>query len=204
MTFLRSLLTVSLAASCSGQGKFELQPFAGIRFGGTLRNGDNDPSPIVLQTGAAAGASITYNPMPAVGLELMWTTQQVKGKAPTATSTLRMNQYLGNLVFNIRQINKEAQGFIPFFLVGVGAAHVGAGSEGSVKFSYALGGGFRQYFSKHIGWRVQARYAPIYLYSTPLQNPQPCYSPRYSYECQVNKQHDANQGDVTAGFVFRF
>jgi len=204
MRIRRLLFAVCLATACFAQGKFELQPFAGIRFGGNLRTGDNDPSPIALQTSAAAGASFTYNPIPSFGLEFMWTTQQTKGETPTQSSTLRLNQYLCNLNYNFRPGNKEAREFIPFIFAGFGATRIGGGGVGSTKFSYAFGGGFRHFFSKHFGWRVQARYVPIFLYSTPLPDSACSGFPAYSYACSDSKQHDANQGDVTVGFVFRF
>ena len=67
------------------------------------------------------------------------------------------------------------------------------------KFSYDAGGGLRYFFSKHVGIRVQARYVPTYLYSTPSA-PQ-CYT--FTSVCSDKKEHDLNQGEVSLGFVIR-
>lgn len=200
-------LALCLAVACCAQGKFELQPFAGVRFGGTLRNGDNDPSAVKLPATTAAGASIAYHFVPDFGLEFMWTTQKAAASSGAQTSALRVNQYLGTLIFNAVSSNKESKNNLyPFLLAGFGAVHTSGAGVGDTKYSYALGGGMKYFFSEHLGLRFQARYIIIHLYTTPNLGPPACYPVPYASRpyCDATNNYESRQGDVTVGFVIRF
>ncbi len=203
------LFAGSLATGCFAQGKFELQPFAGARFGGTLRNSDNDPSPVSLPAATAAGVSLAYHFVPDFGLEFMWTTQKASGGINTQPSALRVNQFLGNLIFNVVPDHNDGwlrTNFYPFFLAGFGAVRTGGAGVGDTKYSYALGGGIKYFFSEHFGLRLQARYIIIHLYTTPNLGPPACNPVPYGYGsyCDASNNYESRQGDVTVGFVFRF
>jgi hypothetical protein len=85
-------------------------------------------------------------------------------------------------------------------LFGLGASDISGGGSSTTKFSTALGGGVKFFATRHLGFRVQARYAPTYLYSTTRG----VWCNWWGYCWVVPNNHFLDQGDVTAGFVFRF
>jgi opacity protein-like surface antigen len=134
----------------------------------------------------------------------MWLSQPTRGEMAQVAVDLRLNQYLGTFVYNIHWKSDEEQRLVPFLLAGIGAMHSSSNeySPGSVRLSYGFGGGFKYFFSPHVGLRAQARFSPTHLYDTPLPGVCNDYGSYDSTECR--KSHEVNQGDVTVGVIFRF
>ncbi|HSB17896.1 MAG TPA: outer membrane beta-barrel protein [Bryobacteraceae bacterium] len=182
------------------QSSFEIQPFAGFRFGGTIRTADDDPLPIKVGSSPVAGATFTYGFDESFGLEFLWAHQSTRGMTAVQKANLRLDQFLVHVVLNMREREKSLQ---PFLLGGAGATHASGATSISTKVAWSVGGGIKYFVSRHFGFRLQARYAPTELYSTPLPDSD-SYCSGITYCGDPKKQHDLSQGEVTAGWIFRF
>ena len=78
-------------------------------------------------------------------------------------------------------------------MLGLGAKDMHGQGSSTTKFSFGVGGG-KYFVSLHLGFRLQARYAP---------DLRP-HVERRGYYWSVPGDHFLNQGDVTAGVILRF
>jgi Outer membrane protein beta-barrel domain len=203
MNFMKLVVILALGAMTPlafPQSSFEIQPFAGYRFGGTIRTADNDPLPIKVGSSPVAGATFTYGFRKSCGLEFLWAHQTTSGISAVKKGNLRLDQFLVHVVLNMREREKSLQ---PFLLGGAGATHMSGANSLSTKVAWSVGGGIKYFVSRHFGFRLQARYAPTELYSTPLPDSY-SYCTGIIYCDDPKKQHDLSQGEITAGWVFRF
>ena len=200
-------LILLCGSSALAQGRFEIQPFVGYKWGGTLDLAPNTASVARAEFASdiAYGVTATFNATPHFGLEFLWNHQPttVSGQLgngatfPTQVDA-HLDQYHGNIVVTLTD---EDSNFKPFFLVGFGATSIGADNRnGATKFSFGLGAGVKYFFSEHIGVRTQIRYAPTYVYSTYGGT----YCDWWGFCWTIPDDHYLNQGDVTGGLVFRF
>ena len=194
-------------ASYAQGGRFEIQPFVGYKWGGSTDVAPNflAINQLHLDSSVNYGVSATFNATDHFGLEFMWNRQPTTAVADLATggslsqtTGVDVDQYHGNILFSFGE--QRAHKMIPFALVGFGASNLHGGGSSITKFSYGLGGGVKYFFSEHVGVRVQARYAPTYLYSTTGG----IWCTWYGFCFTVPNDHYLNQGDVTGGLVFRF
>lgn len=196
-----------LAPSLAAQDRFEVQPFVGYKWGGTTDVGPNLDAiqRLTLDSSIAYGASATFNATRHIGLEFLWNHQPTEATADLAgggifarKTSVHVDQFYGDFLFSFGRGSERH--LDPFVLVGLGGTRIaGAGSSIS-KFSYALGGGVKYFFTEHLGARLQIRYAPTYLYSTSAG----VWCTWYAFCFDVPNDHYLNQGDVTGGLVFRF
>ncbi len=99
-------------------------------------------------------------------------------------------------------------GVRPFFFGGLGATHyspddiVGNAVDGTTKFSTTWGAGVKMYVTDHVGFSLKGRWTPTYINS----NPDGIFcSPFFPFGCWVASEANyANQGEFTAGVIFRF
>lgn len=86
----------------------------------------------------------------------------------------------------------------PYVLASVGATHVSGSSTFSfTRFSFGIGGGIRLYANRHIGFKIQAEWVPIFA------------DPQIAVVCGGGCLAHvggtvASQGEVFAGPLFRF
>ncbi len=199
------LLTLCVAPSF-GQERFEIQPFVGFKYGGSIPVQQNDLNlaKISIDTSVNAGVSFTFNATENLGLEFLWNRQPTKatgvlsggGKYPEKIN-INLDQFHGNLLINF---NEEDAPLRPFLLFGLGATRGSGQGSSETKFSFGLGGGIKYFFTKNMGVRLQARYAPTYLYSTAGG----LWCNWWGYCWVLSNDKFLSQGDVTAGLVIRF
>ena len=202
-------MSLCFAMPALAQGRFELQPFAGYKFGGNIPVECNFcPSDInfikldILESmnyGVTFGLNATDN----VGLEFMWSRQptQVQGRLATGLNPrkvdLDLDQFHGNLVFTFRDVEAKLR---PFAFGGVGTTRFAGPKQTDFRLSFAVGGGVKYFFNQHMGVRLQARYAPTYLYSTA----DGAWCDWYGF-CYISENgHYLQQFDLTGGWIFRF
>jgi len=207
----RFSVAIIFLALCSfsafGQTRFEVQPFAGYKFGGGTDVGTNalGISHINIDSSIAYGLTATFNPSEHTGVEFLWNHQPTNasgvlfggGTYPIKIGTT-VDQFQGNFLYSF--IGHENKKIEPFLLFGLGATDMHGAGSSTTKFSWAVGGGVKFFVSRHVGFRIQARYVPTYLYSTNGG----VWCNWWGYCWVVPNDHFLNQGDVTTGLVFRF
>ena len=200
-----ALLSVSVLPAAA-QYHFELQPFVGYKFGGGVDVGGNalGISHINIDSSIAYGATATFNPTENFGLEFLWNRQPTNasgsfsggGSYPTKVG-VTLDQFHGDFLFSFAGHGSKVE---PFVLFGVGATDMHGAGSSTTKFSFGVGGGVKYFVSRHIGLRAQARYTPTYLYTTNGG----VWCNWWGYCWTVPNDHFLQQGDVTAGVIFRF
>jgi opacity protein-like surface antigen len=192
--------------SAFAQTRFEVQPFVGYKFGGGTDVGANalGISHINIDSSIAYGLTATFNPSEHTGVEFLWNRQPTNasgvffggGTYPTKIGTT-VDQFQGNFLYSFIGHENKIE---PFLLCGLGATDMHGDGSSTTKFSWAVGGGVKFFVSRHVGFRIQARYVPTYLYSTNGG----VWCNWWGYCWVVPNDHFLNQGDVTTGVVFRF
>ena len=193
---------------CLAQYKFEIQPFAGYKYGGGVNVGLNPygVDRINIDSSVTYGVTATFNPAERLGVEFLWERQPTYAHATyNGGGTygnkvgFNMDQYHGDILFSLADHGSKVE---PFVLVGFGASNMNGGGAGAstTKFSFGVGGGLKYFLTTHLGLRVQARYTPTYAYTT--SNGLWCNW--WGYCWSVPNDHFLNQGDVTGGIVIRF
>jgi hypothetical protein len=86
----------------------------------------------------------------------------------------------------------------PYILASVGATHISGGTEiNFTRFSFGIGGGIRLYASRHVGFKIQAEWVPVFT------NPNVAFI--CGAGCIIHVGGTASsQGEVLAGPIFRF
>lgn len=215
---MKARLTLSLVALCGpvfAQGNFEVQPFIGSMYGGSVDvNSDSPNTPginkIALNSSISYGITAGMNFGDLFGAEFLWNQQRTKavgklqgGGEFSEKFDVSNNQYHGNFLFYFKPLDSKWR---PYALVGLGATNISGSSDVSgtsdsiTKFSYGLGGGIKYYFTDRIGIRAQARYAPTYLYTSNGG----LWCNWWGYCWVVGNDHYLNQGDITIGMTIRF
>ncbi len=207
--FFVTLVVLLCAGSALGQGRIEIQPFVGYRFGGTVpvtseAGSALDINKIQFKSGLAYGLTVGTDLTEMLGAEFLWNRQQTQavgklnggGEFPQRIDA-NLDQYQGNLLIHLAERDRSLR---PYVLVGLGATR-GSGAESSItKFSWAIGGGLKYFFTENMGVRMQMRYAPTYLYSTAGG----VWCNWWGVCWVVPNNKFLNQGDATAGWTFRF
>ena len=203
-------LLVALACAAgsgipAGAQRFEVQPFAGYTVAGELPLDRHNPGGafIRFKNSASAGITLGVNATESIGAEFLWSRQPTTvtgydfGDVFLRRTDARLDQFHGNLIYTFRHGEAKLR---PFILAGAGATR-GAGEYASdVRFSFALGGGLKYFMNPNFGLRLQARWTPTYLYSTPGG----LWCDWWGY-CSVSPIPTFfHQGDATIGFMFRF
>jgi opacity protein-like surface antigen len=201
---------LTLAAICVfpalAQQHFEIQPFAGYKFGGGADVAGNPLgiSRINIDSSVAYGVTATYDLSEYTGVEFLWNRQPTNasgalfggGTYPQKINAT-LDQFHGNFLFSFSGHGSKLE---PFVLFGLGATDMHGGNSSTTKFSFAVGGGVKYFVSRHVGFRAQARYTPTYLYTSNGG----VWCNWWGYCWVVPNDHFLQQGDVTAGIIFRF
>ncbi len=192
--------------SVQAQQRFELQPFVGYKYGGGADVAPNflNISRINVDSSLAYGTTLTYNPTEFLGLEFLWNRQPSHasgalfggGTYPKKISTT-LDQFHGNFLFSLAGHESKLE---PYVLFGLGATDMHGEGSSTTKFSWAVGGGVKYFVSRHVGFRLQGRYAPTYLYSTSGG----IWCNWWGYCWSVPNDHFLHQGDITTGLILRF
>ncbi len=191
---------------CIAQQRFELQPFVGYKYGGSVGVGSNPLgiNKISIDSSLAYGATATFNPAERFGIEFLWNRQQTHatgsysggGTYPQKIG-VTLDQFHGNILLSLADHGSKVE---PFILVGFGATDMHGSGSATTKFSFAVGGGVKYFVSRHLGFRLQARYTPTYAYTSSGG----VWCNWWGYCWVVPNDHFLNQGDVTGGVILRF
>jgi len=195
-------------SSASAQGRVEITPFGGTRFGGeidlTTPNIQNIDS-LKIKTSWDYGVLADFTVFPKFQAEFMWNRQptlldahvfNTNTIASTTDATLDMYQFSG-----LYEFGQERAKLKPFVVAGLGFTHIDSNGELNFenRLSFNIGAGLKYYFSRHVGLRLEARYSPTQTTSSRGVVCDPflgCFSTRI--------QNYAQQGQANAGIIFRF
>jgi opacity protein-like surface antigen len=188
------------------QQRFEFQPFVGYKYGGGVDVAGNPLgiNRINFDSSIAYGGTATFNAAERLGVEFLWDRQPTNvtgsynggGTYPQKIG-VKLDQYHGDLLFSVADHGSKLE---PFILVGFGATNIHGEGSSTTKFSFGVGGGVKYFVSKHVGFRVQARYTPTYAYTSNGG----VWCNWWGYCWVVPNDHFIHQGDVTTGLILRF
>jgi hypothetical protein len=207
-TLLVIALLLSGTAPLHAQ-RVEVHPFVGYRFWGGFNvnepiPGGDRPLNLDIEDGLTWGATVDVAATELVDFEFLWSRQESALSArsfgiPGSTRIFDMavSQYHGNLLLHFAENDRRVR---PFLFLGAGATYFNPDMDGvrsETRFSYAAGGGLKAYATDHAGVRVQFRFTPTYITSTPQM-----FCGLFCYT--VNVGDYTYQGEVSAGLALRF
>ena len=214
--WLRNSLVVAVfllfvaVSSVQAQREFEITPFGGSRFGGTIAE-STSISPtvaydyITIKSSVDYGILADYSLSPSLQVEFMWNRQptelaghNVLANTKVNLTSTNLDQYEWGASYMFRSPEAKLR---PFATFGLGFTHFSAGQLLGFynRFSYNLGGGVKYFFTDHIGVRLETRYSPTHTttglatYCDPFFG---CY--------QATAANVAHQGQANLGIIFRF
>jgi len=187
----------------------ELVPMVGFQFNGSKDLSGPRNNRMDLRNVALRGASLGYLNDENGELELSWTRAysaaqiQRSGGAPPDRFDVRVEQFHVNGLYMF-----GSAPFQPFMLIGAGATRYVPTNNlaTTMKFSFALGSGFKWLWTDHIGLRLDARWTPALALqgSHFFCDPQgACYTTEQnSYLSRVGPF--LNSVEFTAGLLLRY
>jgi len=153
VAFVGCLLVSALDAH--GQGRFEISPFYGYRWGGDFETAGGEK--LGLQAGKAYGLSFDYSAGPDLKFELLWSRQE---SSVDLHDVGGFNQ-LGVTVdeFQIGGVLETTYGRLHPYITGLlGASLFGPDdSDSEVRFSLSIGGGVKFFLFKNLALRADIR-----------------------------------------------
>ena len=196
---LFALIAAVPATASANVYRFELTPFVGYRFGGTLSGSDTDLFVGDLETNDSGAFGVAFDiPLSSeFQLELLASNQQ---------TDLRVDEGLFGSTFEVADIDVAYYhiGFLwqggsgqvsPFFVASAGVTALnpdvpGASTEN--RFSVSVGGGVKIFFNSHIGMRFEGR-----GFWTAIDDEEDRY-----YHYDYTYDNDFYQGQALAGLIF--
>jgi opacity protein-like surface antigen len=205
---------VSGASSVHAQNAFEITPFGGSRFGGSIGEQSSAINPTVSYDDIRIKSSVDYGiladytiakSLPTLQAEFMWNRQPTElggynAFDNTVANITRANldEYEWGALYSFRPPKAKLR---PYVVGGLGFTHFSASQllGFSNRFSYNLGGGVKYFFTNHIGVRLDVRWSPTNT-TTGLAN----YCDPF-YGCyQSTAANTAQQFQANLGLIFRF
>lgn len=213
VAFLFSLM-VTVA---SAQDKFEITPFGGTRFGGSIDlNSSVTGSPadyLNIKSSTNYGVIFDYTLWDNFQPEFVWNRQPTElsayysangSTADVTAANLDMFQF--GFLYSFKRPEAKLK---PFIVGGLGFTHFGYSSSTAVsqglvpdfnnRFSYNLGVGVKYFFNKYVGLRLEGRWSPSRTTSSLAEYCDPYFG---CYEANV--ANHAEQGQANLGLIIRF
>jgi outer membrane protein W len=207
MFLFGAILLLGGVSNARAQGRFEITPFGGSRFGGVIDLNSSNAGTIdyfTIKSSVDYGVTVGYFLFPNLQAEFMWNRQPTELGAhdfvlgtTTDIGSATLDMFQWSMLLEFRNPREKLK---PYVVGGIGFTHFG--TNGAVyfsdKFSYNIGGGVKYYFSRHVGLRLDVRYSPSQTTSS-LGNycgPFGCFAatvPNY-----------AHQGQANLGLILRF
>ena len=205
IVLLFGLVTPALHAQ-SHTDRWEVTPFAGYETSGSfpVSNSANVDS-IRVDSGVSFGTFVDYNFSDSFQWEGMWNHNLSSYNEHNAASgeytqvyDSHIDQFSFGAAYSFRSPEQKIR---PFVAAGVGFTRDSnsGGNPNDTEFSYSVGGGVKDYFSRHFGVRGDIRYMPTYANSTPGTYCDPfgnCYV--------ANQRNYINRFNFVAGLIIRF
>jgi hypothetical protein len=206
------MLLIAPPSSLSGQQpepkplRFDLSPFIGYR---TSMSFPVEPQVmgmnprVVLDASPSYGASFGLRLSNQADLiELRWTRQPSYVHTENITTIpsrqhVILDQFHGDFSHE-PEIEDWASWARPFVVASVGATHVSSSTNVNfTRFSFGIGGGVRFYASRHLGFKIQAEWVPVFV------------DPHVAFVCGVGCIVHAggtasSQGEVFLAPILRF
>jgi opacity protein-like surface antigen len=202
------------ASTVYGQRSYEVTPFFGTRFGGSIdltQQGNPNVDFLKIKNsedfGIMGGVAFWGN----FQGEFMWNRQPTSLSAHNPNdntysfvSNMNLDMYQFDVLYEFKSVESKLR---PFAVAGLGFSHWGGiasvGGQSvlpySNSFSYNIGGGVKYFFTDHIGIRAELRYSP----SHSTQGIQEYCDPFYGCS-PAQVANKANQGQANIGLIFRF
>jgi hypothetical protein len=198
--------------------RFEIQPFGGFTASGSipLESSDNTQlGSIHVESSAHVGMTLTVYLNESDSVEGLWQRQNSRGQLPAEfvaplaqladrSFDLRIDRIHCNFLHQYAVENSKA---FPYVMGGLGATTYhgfsAAGDDSMTRFSFALGGGIKYFFTRSFGLRLEARWVPTILSASDSQFW--CSVGGAGAQCVINLKGTVhNQVDFTGGIIFRF
>ncbi len=196
------------AAAQDRTGTFEISPFAGGYFGGTLY--DTGQGSLDVGSDWAYGARLAYNVNRLFGVEFDWTHSKADLDANNVWSnqfpsngkvgSLTQDVYEANAIFNFGRGRA-----IGYFGVGAGVAvmktdFMNAGSSSDSRFTGNMSLGFKGFVTPRFGFRIDGRWRYTDTPNT-TNSGTTCDYYGYCYHYHTTWYYS---GEITGGLIFAF
>lgn len=214
--FMRKMMVLIFILSCGASSacaqSFEVTPFGGGKFGGTIPVNSSGVNDILIKSSVDYGALFDYTFWDTFQGEFMWDHQPTTLSANNTNGTvdklsnINLDTYQFGLVYNFRDPSANLR---PFIVGGIGFTHYGRATDSSTgqsilpfgnRLSYSIGGGVKYYFTHLMGLRLDARWAPS---RTTAGQGQIC-DPFSGFCTTVRTSNHAEQFQTNLGLIFRF
>jgi hypothetical protein len=185
--------------------RFDFTPFVGYRTSITFPvepqvTGMNPR--VIVDASPSYGASLGMRPRDEDVIEIRWARQDSYIHSEEITPVpprqrMVLDQFHGD--FSHEPFIEEWPAWArPFVLASVGATHLSAGSNlRFTRFSFGIGGGIRFYASRHLGFKIQGEWLPVFA------------DPQLTFVCGAGcivhvGGTAASQGELIVGPLLRF
>lgn len=210
--FLAGVLALAAAPGAAlaqyGYGtSWEITPMAGYRTYGSLTNTDvASYSSLTFKSGLSWGGAIGYNfsPISFADATFSYTSTDATavGRPGVADRTIAVKQY--DTLFNVYYLFGDERAKVrPYLGGGIGFSILSPSDPNLndlTRFAFSVAGGVKMYFGDHFGLRFDARWMPLYLYSTAGGTwCDPFYGCYY-----YSNDHMLQQGDFKGGIIIKF
>ena len=187
------------------QRGFEIAPFGGSRFGGTIEARSSSFDNIHIKSSWNYGVMGDVDLWPNLQAEFMFNRQptelaghSINFGTKTDLTSANLDMYQWGLLYSFRQPEARIK---PYVAAGLGFTHFDSrGLLGfSNRFSYNLGGGVRYFFTRNLGLRLEVRWSPSHTTTG-----QAVYCDPFFGCFQTAVANRAEQGQANLGIIFRF
>ncbi len=190
-------------------GRFEATLLAGYRIEGSISTKAAPDSPILdLVNAATFGMAVDWGIDRFGDLEIQYGYTDSPATALAADANPAQRTYdmgIHDVTFGIlANFVPPGRPVRPYLGLGLGFTVLVPSNElpATTKFTFSIAGGVRAYFSEHVGLRLEARWAPVYLFSA---GPGGCYWDFVTYTCNSrDTSHVIQQADFRLGVIYRF
>ena len=150
---------------------FDLTPFIGYRtsisFPINPHISGTNPA-VILDANPSYGVSFGFRLHEDDVIEMRWSRQDSYVHAENINpqpprQRVLLDQFHGDFSheYSLEELPKWTK---PFVMAGVGGTHLSGGSDiNFTRFSFGIGGGIRVYASRHLGFKVQAEWVPVFV-----------------------------------------
>ncbi len=189
--------------------RFEATLLAGYRIEGSISTKAAPDTPIVdLANAPTFGLAIDWRVDRYGDLEIQYgyTNSPATVTAPEADPAQRhYDMGIHDVTFGfLANLAPAGRPVRPYLGLGLGFTVLVPSNDlpSATKFTFSIAGGARAYFSEHFGLRFEARWAPVYLFST---GPGGCYWDFITWTCNSRDTgHVIQQSDFRLGAIYRF
>jgi hypothetical protein len=165
LIFKLSLILIGTAAAAQAAATIEVMPLIGYRLNGAKALAGPRENRLDLLDKPVIGAAVGFLTKDQGEIELAWTHSNTAaeveraGGLPTDRFDVKIDQFHINFM-----AMSDPEPTQPFLLIGLGATRFAPAANRSTdtRFSFAFGGGVKWILNDYVGWRVDARWTPVF------------------------------------------